>query len=1517
MGRFSLCCAGLALLFSLSPPQASGQTREVASLQNAIQKQSPSQVRYTPGDLIIETVCDSSAFVSPVMPSMVKFGQGVAPERQLNREAPELPGMQGFVSFGNSWSENMSAKYGIYDIRPEGFTMVSPNENMHTSYGSVYGNGKYFVAVPELYASWVVGMTYRVYDGLTWEEIECNPYGNLDFKARCMACDPVTHRYYGLFEDPVYEKSYYLAQYDMDADRIIKIKDYGRGDDWSAISFTAQGQMYAINKKGDLLKVDKATGNHTRVGSTGLQSKYMTAGHIDTSTNIFWYALCSDERHAMYAVDLNSAVATLAFDMPDSEQLLSLFIPSRSIAGGAPSPVSGLKADFAGSNLSGEVSFTIPGTTHEGGAASGNAEYILYVNGSEVKKGTAAYGASVTETVTLNSSGEYTFSVIPSNENGAGEEAFLTVWVGYGIPDVPSDVKLTAESGEFRLSWTGVTTGTENAFIDPSGITYTVTRYPDNMIVADNISETEFAEVAHNPLQLTRYYYGVVAHSGDMCSQSGNSNKLNLGNIFPPFTEDFEADDAVELWTILNENGDRSAWKRYVWNGQGTLQYPYSYSSDADDWAVLWPVYMEADKFYNISFDTHASDSYTEKMDVFIGMAPTAEALKSGDRLFDIEVNTFEDVAYSTSYIPKTTGLYYLGFHAKSPKGQNNLYIDNVRITAPISAAAPSAVENFAVVRDYDGKLQATLIFDTPDKDMLGRKLESIDAVKVMLDGRHVGTIDNPAPGSRIRHIDASAVNGVNTYSLECVNHAGSGPAVEVSEFIGFTVPYPVEDMFLSRGTDVGELVVEWLPVEYDVNATKLTDEVLSYDLYRVSATNQVLIAEGLKECRYTDRVCQTQDPQMFVNYAVVAKTVGGTSEVTLSELVAAGAPAQTPFTESFSNRMLSNLWASENDELGFTSWDTYFPKELEIEAQDGDNGVVAACAPYASNNNNSTLFTGNIDLSGLDKPMLTFYYIDYPTSNKLEVLVRDDKNWHTVSTITLSPTGNFDWKKATVSLADYKDQIIALGLKATCDGSMYFIVDNIRVADTYTYNLTAKSVTAPAYARMNEELTVNVQVENNGLNDVNEYTVDLYCGSRKVATKACGKLAKDVNVKVEIPVVIPVTAAEEVSFVAVVNCVDDVYEADNTVGEAKVSVRRPGFPPPSNLMLYRNADSVDLTWTAADPEKVLGEAVTEQVENYPSFSIGLSSSELEGDSLGDWTVYDRDGLPTYSTGVPVAFPNQSQPMSFIVFDCDAVDGEPVFTPYSGKKSFVCISAKPEPGSLKGNDDWLVSPRLLGCAQTISFFARSYESDGFDTFEIYASSTGNKVEDFTLVAPETTATGEFKLYEYELPAGSTYFAIRCTSYDHYAFIVDDITYVPDNASLHDLTLMGYNVYRNGDLFVNEPVSATEWKDVSIEEGMDYTYHVSAVYDSGESASSNAASVSIPTALVAVESADVSISTGFGFIFINGAENENVSVCTVDGKLLVVAEGKASMKIPATPGMYVVQAGRKVQKVIVK
>lgn len=110
---------------------------------------------------------------------------------------------------------------------------------------------------------------------------------------------------------------------------------------------------------------------------------------------------------------------------------------------------------------------------------------------------------------------------------------------------------------------------------------------------------------------------------------------------------------------------------------------------------------------------------------------------------------------------------------------------------------------------------------------------------------------------------------------------------------------------------------------------------------------------------------------------------------------------------------------------------------------------------------------------------------------------------------------------------------------------------------------------------------------------------------------------------------------------------------------------------------------------------------------------------------------------------------------------------------------WVCFNAK---GGK--TDDWLISPQLSGTAQTISFFAKSTKPNyGNESFEVLASSTGKETADFVLVKAVESVPGEWTKYDAELPAGTSYMAIRCTSNDIFALAIDDITLLTAEAAV--------------------------------------------------------------------------------------------------------------------------------------
>ena len=94
-------------------------------------------------------------------------------------------------------------------------------------------------------------------------------------------------------------------------------------------------------------------------------------------------------------------------------------------------------------------------------------------------------------------------------------------------------------------------------------------------------------------------------------------------------------------------------------------------------------------------------------------------------------------------------------------------------------------------------------------------------------------------------------------------------------------------------------------------------------------------------------------------------------------------------------------------------------------------------------------------------------------------------------------------------------------------------------------------------------------------------------------------------------------------------------------------------------------------------------------------------------------------------------------------------------------------------------DDWLISPEIpLG--GTFSFYARRYGTSYTDQFQVYVSTTGKNISDFTPISDVITPAATYDLYEYDLStynseSGYGYVAIQYVGLaNQYYVFVDDI-----------------------------------------------------------------------------------------------------------------------------------------------
>ena len=129
----------------------------------------------------------------------------------------------------------------------------------------------------------------------------------------------------------------------------------------------------------------------------------------------------------------------------------------------------------------------------------------------------------------------------------------------------------------------------------------------------------------------------------------------------------------------------------------------------------------------------------------------------------------------------------------------------------------------------------------------------------------------------------------------------------------------------------------------------------------------------------------------------------------------------------------------------------------------------------------------------------------------------------------------------------------------------------------------------------------------------------------------------------------------------------------------------------------------------------------------------------------------------------------------FNVIDAGVVTDESydqALLPNSGDQYLICPSVD-WPAE---NDDWLVSPRLDGRSQTISFYAKAASYD-YEWMRVYYSTTDTHPDSFIKISDgdQVYVSDYWTQYSYELPEGAKYFAIQCCRRVVF-LLIDDVTY---------------------------------------------------------------------------------------------------------------------------------------------
>lgn len=295
------------------------------------------------------------------------------------------------------------------------------------------------------------------------------------------------------------------------------------------------------------------------------------------------------------------------------------------------------------------------------------------------------------------------------------------------------------------------------------------------------------------------------------------------------------------------------------------------------------------------------------------------------------------------------------------------------------------------------GAAPVIIRFLLPSVDSDGKQLLSIKAVSITRYNNETFVWEeisrleeNLVPGEFVNCSDANVkVGEIYEYRVICEGSAGNSYGVSQSVYVGPDIPETPSNLVATLGEN-GLVHLTWEAPVKGMNNGYIDTEHLSYIVQRgngYSDYDAEFLKSGVTTTSFTDPT--TFGDEEVVKYFV--KAVSGQMEgySAVSNELLVGDPVELPYYEPF-NRMVGESiqpvhgsWTMGSTETA-VNWAfaemAYFLMEGQIMPVDNDGGLAYSFyGPYSSLNREDYLVSGNMNVTGIERPGLTYYLYGVP----------------------------------------------------------------------------------------------------------------------------------------------------------------------------------------------------------------------------------------------------------------------------------------------------------------------------------------------------------------------------------------------------------------------------------------------------------------------------------------------------------------------------------------------------------
>lgn len=610
--------------------------------------------------------------------------------------------------------------------------------NMHYTYGDMP------MALAKV--DMLTGDTTNVFQfaDLAEPDVEQTAWYNGRYKY-AMAYDPVNEVMYALGAD--YENGDpnlgYTVLYEVNLnattlnDLFSKVKDMD-GLYWD-FCFDAQGnawfaQKYAgsdgIVKGTNLVKMD---GNFNRISEVKMQSEwgedinsiYFSTMYFDNSTGDLYYLPCSDYGStSLYKVNPTTGLSQSIAWFNQGNHFTGLYIPYLTADNGAaPARVSGLdaQADLNGA-MKDTIKWVTPSKTWAGDDLANlqsvkiyrkNAGYAtteLTKTADLIANSQLLATVSATEKETAMSwvdenpiDGINTYYVLAANDKGNGVIDSIRCYMGIDVPGAVSNIMLEKNGTGVDISWTAPEKGANNGYIGTEGLSYKITRLPDNVVVAENVTDTKYTDNTLGEQQ--SYSYTIQAVNAKGAGAIATSDPIMAGSALKtPISLAFDTQTDADRWSTNKMSNSIYFYYAGGWSDDYKCMIGYGTSNGTVEGTLISPpLYLEEGKTYRFTTDFQADFFEDAYFDLYVGVGTNSESQDGATIIAKREGEQYAEQyhreKYEDYFVAPASGTYYYTLRVKT--------VDKYNIFKLFGLKVDYVAESDMAATSIDGVLEA------------------------------------------------------------------------------------------------------------------------------------------------------------------------------------------------------------------------------------------------------------------------------------------------------------------------------------------------------------------------------------------------------------------------------------------------------------------------------------------------------------------------------------------------------------------------------------------------------------------------------------------------------------------------------------------------------------------------------------------------------------------------------------------------------------------------------------------